>query len=279
MSDMPIASKTFTSQVERAGTREVHQDILAGEAPLHIRLNGESYVTTMRTPDGFDEALARGLLFTEGIVTDPEAALSFAVVNDPDTKSLALLDVQVDPSFIREPVIGRRNQLSTSSCGICGTRDQSSIEIYGDPIHLSIANGMTAHAIEGMMASMRHAQVTFQQTGGSHGAGAYSADGEELVVHEDIGRHNAVDKVIGSLLERKCLQDTIVLTVSGRVSYEIVTKAYRAAIPILVAVSAASSMAVETAEAFGITLIGFCREGRMTIYSHPERISQKLADE
>jgi FdhD protein len=226
----------------------------------------------MRSPDGHDRELVRGLLFTEGVVVDAEAQLGFAEVSDPENGALARVDVTVGAEFVRVPVTGRRNQLATSSCGICGTRDPADLEIFGDPLKVGGDLRLAPDVVSGMLESMGAAQECFAATGGCHGAGAYTGEGAELVVREDIGRHNAVDKVIGWLLEHDRLGDTAVLTVSGRVSYEIVAKVYRSQIPILAAVSAPSSMAVETAEAFGITLIGFCREDRLTVYSHRERI-------
>ncbi|MFP6585013.1 MAG: formate dehydrogenase accessory sulfurtransferase FdhD [Candidatus Hydrogenedentota bacterium] len=247
-------------------------DALAPEAPLHITINGESYITTMRTPDGFDEELARGLLFTEGIVTNPDASIHAQTVNDPESELVARLDLSLNADDLSKPVAGRRNQMATASCGICGTRDPADLELYGDPLVITNDVRIRPGELCAMMAAMHDAQSLFLQTGGTHGASAFTVDGTQLVTHEDIGRHNAVDKVVGMLLQTGKLSDVAVLTVSSRVSYEIVTKAYRSAIPILAAVSAPSSMAVDTAHAFGITLVGFCRENRLTVYSHPDRI-------
>ena len=255
------------------GKVEAQSVELANEAPLHISVNDESYVTTMRTEDGHDPELARGLLFTEGIVTERQADLRFVETIDPETKSLARLNVLIEPELLRVPVAGRRNQLASASCGICGTRDPADIELFGDPLKISSSQQIVAQQILKLFDSMNAAQTTFHESGGTHAAAAYTHNGSELAVREDIGRHNAVDKVIGHLLATNRLNDAIVLTVSGRVSYEIVTKVYRSQIPILAAVSAPSSMAVETAQAFGITLIGFCRENRMTVYTNPERIT------
>ena len=254
------------------GESEVRNERLANEEPLHITLNGEAYVTTMRTADGNDVALTRGLLFTEGIIVEQDVPLECTVLMDPETHHLARLDVRVDPKYIRIPISGRRSQVSTSSCGICGTRDPADLELFGDPIRVSEGRSVSPESILAMVESMAKAQHTFLETGGSHGAAAFGQDGTSLVVREDIGRHNAVDKVLGWLLEHDRLSEVDVLTVSGRVSYEIVSKVYRAQIPILVAVSAPTSMAVDTADAFGITLVGFCREDRLTVYTHARRI-------
>lgn len=264
--------------IDGSSTRQ-SRDQLAPEAPLHIAVNGVSYLTTMRTPDGYDEELARGLMFTEGIVTNSDANPEFARIDDPETHFAARLNVTVAPSLLAKPVANSRNQLSSSSCGICGTRDPAELELFGAPLVIADASVVQPPALVNMMREMSSRQTLFKSTGGTHGASAFSASGEHLVTHEDIGRHNAVDKVIGTLLKNGHLQDAAVLTVSSRVSYEIVTKAYRAGIPVMAAVSAPSSMAVQTAATFGITLVAFCRETRMTVYSHPGRINQNGGEE
>jgi FdhD protein len=255
-----------------AGKQTVGQVALANEEPLHISLNGDAYVLTMRSADGYDEALARGLLFSEGIITDPKAPLSFSETMDPDTKHLARLDVTVPKYYIQISIKGQRNQAATSSCGICGTRDPAILDLYGQPEKIKKKLSLSEETIHTMVLSMQQAQTAFHETGGSHGAAAFSLLGEPIVVREDIGRHNAVDKVLGYLLNAEQLEKVAVLCVSGRISYEIVSKVYRAQIPILVAVSAPSSMAVETAEAFGITLVGFCRDEHLSIYTKTQRI-------
>ncbi len=267
-----MSKHTFPAYRIQDGECAAQNEVIANEEPLHITLNGEAYVTTMRSADGNDVALTRGLLFSEGIIVDQAASLSFTQIVDHETSNIARLDVTVDPDSIAIPVAGRRTQMATSSCGICGTRDPASLMLDGTPLKVTKPLAIASDLILTMVESMAKAQKTFQATGGTHGAGAYTANATELVVREDIGRHNAVDKVLGTLLENDQLHNADVLTVSGRVSYEIVSKAYRSQIPILVAVSAPSSMAVQTAQAFGITLIGFCRENRFTVYTHTQRI-------
>ena len=267
-------AKSFDVITFEGESRSESRDQLAPEAPLHIAVNGESYLTTMRTPDGFDQELARGLLFTEGIITDSSATMSFSQITDPETRFAARIEVTVDTNELAKPVANSRNQLAGSSCGICGTREPADLELYGDPLVIADGARVNPASLTSMMDEMKSRQVLFESTGGTHGASAFTATGNHFATHEDIGRHNAVDKVIGTLLTQAALNDAAVLTVSSRLSYEIVTKAYRAGIPILAAVSAPSAMAVETAAAFGITLVAFCREGRMTVYTHPERIAQ-----
>lgn len=267
----------FDAITIQSGSTTPVRDRLAPEAPLHIKVNGESYITTMRTPDGHDAELAHGLLFTEGIIDDPRAPVSFSTINDPETNFAAQLNATVDPAHLTRDISGSRNQMSTASCGICGTREPADLELHGTPITFPDDVHLTPQDIHAMLHEMREHQTFFNQTGGTHAAGTFTLTGDHLATHEDIGRHNAVDKVIGTIL-RNNLEAPCVLTVSSRVSYEIVTKAYRAAIPVLVAVSAPSDMAVETARAFGITLIAFCRDDRISIYTHPQRIAQNGGD-
>lgn len=252
----------------RAATR----DSLAVEAPLHLKVNGVSYTTAMRTP-GDDRVLARGLLFTEGIVPEQPSAISFSELLDPETGFIACLDAAVPSTQVLKDVEGLRSQLSASSCGVCGTRDPVQLEVSGPPIDAEVRVDLDSPKVGRMFERMREQQVEFDATGGVHGAAAFNSEGGALAVYEDIGRHNAVDKVVGALLDSGGLSSAHFLLVSGRVSYEIVYKAYRARIPFLLAVSAPSSMAVETAERMGITLAAFCRDGRFTIYTHSERAS------
>lgn len=245
---------------------------LTVEAPLHLKVNGVSYTTTMRTP-GDDEALARGLLFTEGIVTDVDASMRFDAIADPETGVCACLEIAIEEALLNASIEGRRTGLSTSSCGVCGTRDPADIEVYGPPLPVSMGEKLNVTRIPALLKAMEDAQAEFAATGGSHAAAAFDSDGAVLAVREDIGRHNAVDKAIGYLLNAGRLGDAHLLLVSGRLSYEIVYKAYRARIPFLLAVSAPSSMAVETAERLGMTIVGFCRGDSATAYSHMENVT------
>lgn len=250
------------------------EDALVVEAPLHIKVNGEAFTTTMRTP-GDDRALTRGLLYTEGIVTDPNAALSFREIADPESGLAACVEVTLDARDIEKEVDGRRSLLSGSSCGVCGTRDPADIAVYGPPLDTGAAHKLEVALIPVLLDRMKAKQVAFDESGGSHAAAIYDESGEVLAVREDIGRHNAVDKAVGSLLEAGRLADGRILFVSGRLSYEIIYKAYRAAIPFVLAVSAPSSMAVETAERLGMSVVAFCRDGRATVYSCGENVVTK----
>ena len=260
-----------------AGGAEEIEDSLTVEAPLHLKVNGESYTTTMRTP-GDDEALARGLLFTEGIVSDPGVALGFRAVEDPESGGTACLEISVPEESLDKSVEGRRTMLSASSCGVCGTRDPADIEIYGPPLGIASHRRLDVMRIPSFIQEMRKKQHDFSASGGSHAAAIFTAEGKVLAVKEDIGRHNAVDKAVGSLLAEGRLSEAAVLLVSGRVSYEIVYKAYRARIPFVLAVSAPSSMAVETGERLGMTIAAFCRDDRATVYSHSENVAGVAAE-
>lgn len=255
-----------------AGTPTQAEDAVTVEAPLQIRVNGAAFTTTMRTP-GDDCPLARGLLFTEGIVTDRAVKPEYKEISDPETGLVSCLEVTVPEGLVEKEVEGRRTTLSASSCGMCGTRDPADIEIYGPPLSMGTDQAFDIGLVPGMLAALQAGQTTFEQSGGSHAAGLFTIGGELLALYEDIGRHNAVDKTIGHLLDTQKLDAAQCLMVSGRVSYEIVYKAYRAEIPILAAVSAPSSMAVETAQRLGMTVIGFCRDTRATVYSTQDNVA------
>ncbi|MEA2331620.1 MAG: FdhD protein [Thermoleophilaceae bacterium] len=233
-------------------------DEVAVELPLEIRLNGSPVAVTMRTP-GHDFELAAGFLYGEGIVSDaPRMALS---------EDLAANTVDaVAPGASPPPT---RRFYTTSSCGICGKGALEEVEaiastVSGGP---SIARDLLAELPD------RLRQPAFERSGGLHATGLFSADGEVLLVREDVGRHNAMDKVIGhALLEGTLPFSENVLCVSGRLAFELVQKAARAGAPILVGVGAPTSLAVELAADRGITLAGFARRGRVNVYTHPQRV-------
>lgn len=255
----------------RGGAIEQHESVIV-EAPLHLKLNGVAYTTTMRTP-GDDEPLARGLLFTEGIVSNPHVTPAYRAIPDPESGLTACLEITLPDDQIEKSVEGRRTLFASASCGVCGTREPSEIAIYGPPLRLREQARLDPRKISGMRERMRASQAAFSETGGCHAAAIFDGDGNVLALKEDVGRHNAVDKAVGTLLHEGRLGDAAALFVSGRVSYEIVYKAYRAGIPFVLAVSAPSSMAIETAERLGMSVIGFCRDGRATVYSNAHNVS------
>lgn len=236
------------------------------EAVLQLKVNGVAYTTTVRTP-GADQALARGLLFTEGVLVDPAIKPVFRTIPDPDSGLTGCLEVTVPQKALAKDITGRRSAMASASCGLCGIREPEELAMDGGPVLSPPADRLSRALIPRLMASLGTHQPLFRETGGVHGALAFDAAGSVLAVHEDIGRHNAVDKVIGDLLSQGRLEAAAGIVVSGRLSYEIVFKTYRARWPYLLAVSAPSSLAVEMGERFGMCIVAFCRGERATVYS------------
>jgi FdhD protein len=252
-----------------AGRRQELPDQVAVERALEVRLNGEPFSVIMRTP-GDDRHLAVGFLFSEGVIRTP--ADIRAVDADP---AADLVDVRLSPA--RTPALAellgtRRNVAMNSSCGMCGRRTLESLDVPGDP--LPVTWTMPAAIVAGLPGVLAPAQHAFAQTGGLHAAGLVWTDGRLDRSAEDVGRHNAIDKLVGHMLltGRLPLSDHA-LVVSGRLSFEIVQKAWLAGIPMIVAVSAPSSLAIDLAARSGMTLVGFTRDGRFNIYTHEERVS------
>ncbi|OSY89183.1 formate dehydrogenase [Tenacibaculum holothuriorum] len=242
-------------------------DALVIEAPLQININQEAYTVVMRTP-GNDFDLIRGLLYAEDIYKKKDA-LNFTVVEKKKDHS-SIINVTIPSNNLGKGYLNKRTLLSVSSCGICGKHKLDDIELSGDS--LENKNKFSQAQIREMFSKMKSKQALFNQSGGSHAAAIFDKYLNLLTIKEDIGRHNAVDKSVGNLLTVNTLQNANIILVSGRVSYEIVSKAFFAKIPIIVAVSACSSLAVDYAKEFGICLIGFSREQKMTIYANPQHI-------
>ena len=240
------------------------EDALVIEAPLQININNKPYTVVMRTP-GNDLELVRGLLFAEDIYKQ-EAIFRFEVI-EKKKGGETIINIPIPEEMLGKGYLNKRTLLSVSSCGICGKQELKDLAVSGDTIDLK--NAMAASNIQKMFALMQAHQKTFKKSGGSHAAALFNANNTLLSIQEDIGRHNAVDKVIGDLLLKKQLKEATFMLVSGRVSYEIVSKAFIAKIPIIVAVSACSSLAVDFSKEFGICLIGFTRDEKMTIYTNP----------
>ena len=252
---MDHSAASMAKAVERDGAT----DLVAVELPLEIRLNGEPVAVTMRTP-GNDFELAAGFLFGEGIVdAPPEVALA---------EDLAANVVEVRAQGATPP--SARRFYTTSSCGICGKGALEEVEAIAPRVE----GGPTIE--RSLLASLpdRLRQPAFERTGGLHATGLFDAAGELLLVREDVGRHNAMDKVVGqALLEGRLPLAESILCVSGRLAFELVQKAVRAGAPILVGVGAPTSLAVELADDRGLTLAGFARGGRVNVYTHPGRVS------
>lgn len=251
-------------------------ETLVVEEPLEIRVNGVPLTVTMRTP-GSDVELAQGFLLTEGVVSRREDILSVQYcrgVNDEGMNSYNVLDVTLAPDVPAPDVDPTRNFYTTSSCGVCGKASLEAVRLiskHGPGDDPSTVRTDTLSALPG---KLRDAQKVFAATGGLHGAALFATDGTPLVVREDIGRHNAVDKVIGWALEqRRVPLSGTVLLVSGRASFELTQKAVMAGIPMLAAVSAPSSLAVDLASQSGLTLVAFLRGDSMNIYTRPDRVT------
>jgi len=251
--------------------QSITSDELVIEAPLQININSESYTVVMRTP-GNDQDLVLGLLYAEDIYKD-SLPVPFEIIEEKFNIP-SIVNVTIAPNILGNGYLNKRTLLSVSSCGICGKQQLEDIKVSGDKIEQKIY--FSPDNLLNMFAPLKKEQETFKKTGGSHAAGIYNHQFKLLTSREDIGRHNAVDKCVGSLLQKKLLKSGMYLLVSGRVSYEIVSKAFLAKIPVIVAVSACSSMAVDFAKEFGICLIGFTREDKMTVYANPSFLEKKI---
>jgi FdhD protein len=245
---------SLASRIEHDGVR----DEVAVEEPLEIRVGGEALAVTMRTP-GHDEELALGFLFGEGLIDSPRSAGPPA--------DLAGNIVEVQGPLLREPA--RRRFYATSSCGICGKGALEEIAVMSAPL----PDGPVVD--RALLAALpdRLRQPGFERTGGLHATGLFSADGELVGVREDVGRHNAMDKVVGrALLDGRLPLHGMLLCVSGRLSFELVQKAVVAGAPILVGVGAPTSLAVQAADDRGLTLVGFARATTANVYTHAQRV-------
>ncbi len=249
-------------------------DTVAVEEPLEIRLDGRPWLVTMRTP-GHDIDLVHGLLHAEGIIAvaaDVVLARYCAGTGPDGLNTYNVIDVSLGPDAVRPREESRRQVATSSACGMCGAVRIE--EITRSSRHrLDFALRRSAPFLLAAPDRLRAEQKAFDRTGGLHAAGLLAADGALLCVREDVGRHNAVDKIVGWALREGSLPlRDAVLVVSSRASFELTQKALLAGIPIMVAVSAPSSLAVELAEAGGLTLIGFARGTSMNVYTHPDRI-------
>lgn len=258
------------------GSDRQRQDKLAAEEPLELRLSGTSLSVTMRTP-GHDVELAHGFLLSEGIIgsrEDVRTARYCAGRDEQGHNTFNVLDVAPAASMPAQSLNAERNFTTTSSCGVCGKAALENVTLRSRFAPRSAELPVTPETLAELPDRLRERQRVFAATGGLHAAGLFDAAGTVLAVREDVGRHNAVDKVLGWAL----LQDRIPaygcgLLVSGRASFELVQKAAMAGIPMLAAVSAPSSLAVELAEENGMTLVGFLRGASMNVYTGDERIA------
>jgi FdhD protein len=280
-SDKPRrASKTKTRvRVVEDGKMRVRPDKLATEEPMEIRLlTGESRQTvavTMRTP-GADFELAAGFLYGEGIVksSDDIAKISYCVDSDLDAAqqyNIVNVELRAGRDYDLRPL--ERHFYTTSACGVCGKASLEQLELRGCPV-VGPGPQISAEIIYSLPEKLRGAQGLFNATGGLHAAALFDAEGDLVALREDVGRHNATDKLVGwALLEGRLPLSGHVVMVSGRSSFEILQKCLTAGVPFVCAVSAPSSLAVDVAREFGMTLVGFLRERRFNVYAGQERVA------
>jgi len=259
----------------RGGAVEERQDRLSGEEPLAIRAAGPGQdavdvAVTMRTP-GHEDELAAGFLRTEGLIDEADRiqAITFgdpAHNSRPDDEVTVRLGRRFDASRVAE-----RHFVATASCGICGKASLDEVAVRCDPI--PDGPRVDARTLLSLPATLREAQAVFEQTGGLHAAGLFDPAGSLVALREDVGRHNALDKLIGSrVLARELPLNQSIILVSGRASFELVQKAAVAGVPVLAAVSAPSDLAAEAAERLGVTLVGFLRGDAFNVYARGDRV-------
>lgn len=245
-------------------------ETLTVEEALQININNKPFTVTMRTP-GDDTCLTRGLLHSEGILTDPDFIPEIILKKQRHNSVVTIARLTVPLEQLGVNYNNSRSLLSVSSCGICGKTELDDVSKMGSKIE--IGEKFDIEVLHKLFRKMNEMQYNFQKSGGTHAAVAFTLNGDLLCAMEDIGRHNAVDKVVGKLILDKTLDQAFCLTVSGRISYEIVVKCFKAGIPFLAAVSAPSSLAVDYAKELGITLFAFCRDERATCYANPHHIN------
>jgi FdhD protein len=261
-----VKQSVVTAPITRVAAATARdQDFIAVEEPLQIRLNGTDLAITMRTP-GHDPELAAGFLFSEGILPNREAIASM----EQGDNSISIVTVaEASPDLSAQT----RHFYLTSSCGVCGKASVDALVAAGCPMLPRATPKINAEVLHRLPESLRATQAVFERTGGLHAAGLFDTDGTLRIVREDVGRHNAVDKLIGrNVIDGKVPLSNSILMVSGRVSFELVQKALMAGIPALAAVGAPSSLAVETALRFGMTLVGFLRDNRFNVYAGEDRL-------
>ena len=261
------------------GRMRVRSDALATEEPMEIRLvtgkKTQTVAVTMRTP-GADFELAAGFLYGEGIVGSPDdiSKISYCVDSEVDAEqqyNIVNVTLRGNREYDLRPL--ERHFYTTSACGVCGKASLEQLEIRGCPV-IPTGPQVSARTITSLPDKLRESQGLFDATGGLHAAALFSADGDLIAIREDVGRHNATDKLVGwALLEGRLPLHEHIIMVSGRSSFEILQKCLTAGAPIVCAVSAPSSLAVDVARRFDITLVGFLRNNRFNVYSNADRIS------
>lgn len=268
------------------GRPRYRDDELATEEPLEVRVLTPSagrwachrVAVTLRTP-GHDFELAAGFLYSEGVISDRRAIARIAYCTDPDEpQQYNVVNVYLEPGVSFDPERLSRHVYTNSSCGVCGKAALEFIRVVCPRPPVGDFR-LSPDFFRSLPEALQSAQRIFARTGGLHASALFDRDGRLILLREDVGRHNAMDKLVGALLleDRLPASNTVVL-VSGRASFELVQKALLAGIPVLAAVGAPSSLAVDVAREFGMTLIGFLREGRFNVYTGPERIQEGVGD-
>ncbi len=266
------------------GKSVIRNDSVVVEEPMEIRVlfgpasqrTMRNVSITMRTP-GHDEELAIGFLVTEGLLTDREQIEQVETrgVDETGRETGNIVRVSLRPEVKFDPTRLQRHFFSTSSCGVCGKASLEALAVQGLKALENDSYCLPSRSIGMIPAALRRRQATFAKTGGLHGTGLIDSNGQVVCTREDVGRHNAVDKLVGRyFLDRKTPLSKYAMIVSGRVSFEIMQKALVASIPVIIAVGAPSSLAIETAQSYNMTLIGFASDTRFNIYSSPHRITK-----
>lgn len=267
-------SRSVHLQRVSGATQTLDRDVVAVEEPMEVRVNGASFAVIMRTP-GADRDLAAGFLLAEDVIRGAHELATIEYCEDADvegrdnTLNVTVVGDAIERLGVR---LGERRQvMMTASCGLCGRRTIESLRSRAPSVDGQWT--VRAEVLRGLPTTLRHAQDVFETTGGLHAAGLFALDGRLTMLAEDVGRHNAVDKVVGRrLLEDALPLDQSMLMVSGRTSFELVQKTLLAGVPLIAAVSAPSSLAIELAEQSGVTLCGFLRGDTFNVYTHPHRI-------
>lgn len=265
----PAITEVRVLKVDAAGTSRSVDDVVAREEPLEIRVEGRSVAVVMRTP-GHDEELAAGFLVSEGVVKHPRDILEVSQCPSINNKHGNVVDVLLGGAVVNWDSL-TRHVFSASSCGLCG---KTSIEsVFGQFPPVTTEWKVSPKLIASLPDKLRATQETFAKTGGLHACAVFDLEGNLIVSREDVGRHNALDKILGHALMHDLLPlDRHVLLLSGRVSFEMIQKALAAGIPLVAAISAPSSLAIDFAREFGQTLIGFLRGSTMNVYTHEQRL-------
>lgn len=263
-----MATRNYEGRKFKRDAVDKTMDSLTIEEALQIDINDKPFTVSMRTP-GEDAALVRGILHSEDLIDDVMYNPELILKKENDDGIVTIINLNIPEKNLGKGYATSRSLLSVSSCGICGKTELGDLAFIGKTIDDD--KKIDISLIHGLFEKMKVLQHDFKQSGGTHAVAAFTIDGKLLCSMEDIGRHNAVDKVVGKLILQQRLDQAKIMTVSGRISYEIVIKCFKARIPFLAAVSAPSSLAVDYAKELGITLFAFCRDQRATCYSNAQR--------